>query len=292
VALTSYEEKIWQELEGYFARPDSGPMARFAQAVFKPVELIADRVVPDSALELLGDAIERGLKWVGEIADRSVDVDALLSRFDELGVAATGPEVLRDADFRIMDEVAQGAASSDSIAALLEGAGCGLGGVALIAADIPLLLGISFRVVRRVSLCYGFDPSDPAEKAIAFKVFELAIGGTRERYDRLLELDALYDELDGLDPKERAEKAAVLGALLISREFVKKLAALLLSRKLAQAIPIIGSVVGGGFNYAFVDDVGLVTRQVMRRRVLSRRRAETGVRLLKATVDGAEGDAG
>ena len=100
------------------------------------------------------------------------------------------------------------------------------------------------------------------------------MGGTRERYDKLLELEALSDELDGLDPKERAEKAAVMGALLASREFVKKLAASLLSRKLAQGIPLIGGVIGGGFNFYFVRDVGHVAQQVYRRRVLARRRSD------------------
>src|SRR5581483_4856206 len=101
--------------------------------------------------------------------------------------------------------------------------GCGLGGAALLAADIPLLFGIAFRVVRLVGCAYGTDPASVHEKLIAFKIFELAAGGTRDRYGSLLELDALQDELDGLDPSERAEKAVVLSGLIASREAVKQI---------------------------------------------------------------------
>lgn len=274
MALTPYEEKVWEEVEQYFSEPEESAFGRFSRTVFKPVELVADRVIPERVLELVGDGVEKGLGAIGSMADRTVTADDVLGEFRELGVKADFLEDLNDADFRIMDDVGEAAISRNTLYALVEGAGCGAGGLALLAADIPLLLGLSFRIVRKVGICYGFDCEDPGEKAIAFKVFELAMGGTRERYDKLLELEALSDELDGLDPKERAEKAAVMGALLASREFVKKLAASLLSRKLAQGIPLIGGVIGGGFNFYFVRDVGHVAQQVYRRRVLARRRSD------------------
>jgi hypothetical protein len=272
MALTNYEEKVWEEVEQYFSEPESSAFGKFSRAVFKPVEMVADRMIPTKIMEMVGDAVEMGLRALGNLAAQTTGMEGTLEEFRSLGMDAEDIDDIRDSDLRIMDDVAEAAISQNTLYAGLEGAGCGLGGLALLAADIPLLLGLSFRTVRKVSTCYGFDPDDDGERAIAFKVFELAVGGTRERYDKLLELEALSDELDGLDPKERAEKAAVMGALLTTREVVKKLVATLLSRKVVQAIPLVGAAVGGGFNFYFVRDVGAVAQQVYRRRVLSQRK--------------------
>jgi hypothetical protein len=272
MALTGYEEKVWEEVEEYFSEPEDSAFGKFSRAVFKPVEMVADRMMPTKVMELIGDGVEMGLKTLGRVAEQTTGVAGTLDEFTNLGMEVDDIDDIRDADLRIMDDVCEAAISQNTLYAALEGAGCGLGGLALLAADIPLLLGLSFRSVRKISTCYGFDPDDDGERAIAFKVFELAVGGTRERYDKLLELEALSDELDGLDPKERAEKAAVMGALLTTRELVKKLVSVLLSRKVVQAIPVVGAAVGGGFNYYFVRDVGSVAQQVYRRRVLSQRK--------------------
>lgn len=274
MALTGYEEKVWEEVEQYFSEPEDSAFGKFSRAVFKPVEMVADRLIPTKVMEVVGDGVEMGLKTLGKVAAQTTGVNSTLDEFENLGMDADDIDDIRDADLRIMDDVCEAAISQNTLFAGLEGAGCGIGGLALLAADIPLLLGLSFRTVQKISTCYGFDPDDDGEKAIAFKVFELAVGGTRERYDKLLELEALSDELDGLDPKERAEKAAVMGALLTTREVVKKLVSSLLSRKIVQAIPLVGAAVGGGFNYYFVRDVGQVSQQVYRRRVLSRRRTD------------------
>lgn len=271
MTLTSYEEKVLEEVEQYFSEPEESAFGRFSRTLFKPVELVADRIMPTRLMELVGDGVEMSLKTIGNIADKTYSAEQTVEEFRSFGLDVKDMNDLKSADLRIMDDVCEASVSSNTLLALLEGAGCGAGGLTLLAADIPLLLGLSFRTVRRVASCYGYNPDDDGERAIAFKVFELATAGTRDRYDKLLEIDALTDELDGLDPKERAEKAAVMGALLASREMIKRLVASLLSRKLVQAIPIVGATVGGGFNFYFVKDVGLVAQQVYRRRILNSR---------------------
>jgi len=271
VSLTEYESMVWEEVEEFFTEPEESAFGRFSRTAFKPIELVADRLMPKRLLEMIGDGVEKGLKSISAVAERTVESEDTLEEFRSLGVEAEQIGDLSDADFRIMDDVAEAAISQNTVLALLEGAGCGAGGIALLAADIPLLLGLSFRIVRKIATCYGFDAEDAGERAISFKIFEVGTGGTRERYEKLLELEALSDELDGLDPKERAEKAAVVGAMLASREVMKRLVASLVGRKLVQTLPIVGAVVGGGFNFYFVKDVATVAQMVYRKRVLSRR---------------------
>lgn len=267
--LSEYERKAIEEIEKYFKQPDEGPLGKISRALFKPVEVLTEKIVPDMLLESAGDAIEATLKGITSVSDKTVTTGQVLQEARRLGIAASTVSDLRAYDLQPLDQLSRAVASQNQLIALLEGAGCGLGGVALLAADIPLLFGIAFRVVRLVGCAYGIDPAVPTEKLIAFKIFELAAGGTRDRYGSLLELEALQDELDGLDSQERAEKAVVLSGLIASREAVKRIALMLMRRKLAQLIPIAGAAVGAGFNYLFVADVAECARQVYRRRFLS-----------------------
>lgn len=268
MALSSYEKKAQDEVEQYFRSAEEGLLGRVSKTFFKPVEVFAERLVPDAILEAAGNGVEAALKGIAHVSGTTVDVEAVLRearKHTEVDSVAD----MRRQDLRVCDKVAEDVASRHGLMAALEGAGCGAGGMALIALDIPLLFGVAMRVVRQLSAAYGIDPGAPGEGVLALKVFELASGGTRDRYAELLQLDALRDELDGLEPQKRAEKAAVLATMFMSREAVKRIVSLLLSRKLLQTVPVAGAAVGAGFNYLFVSDIAETARQVYRRRFLA-----------------------
>ncbi len=267
MALSSYEKKAQDEVERYFRSAEEGLLGRVSRTFFKPVEVVAERLVPDSILEAAGNGVEAALKGIAHVSGTTVDVEAVLRearKHTEVDSVAD----MRRQDLRVCDKVAEDVASRHGLLAALEGAGCGAGGMALIALDIPLLFGVAMRVVRQLGAAYGVDPAAPGEGVLALKVFELASGGTRDRYAELLQLDALRDELDGLEPQKRAEKAAVLATMFMSREAVKRIVSLLVSRKLLQTVPVAGAAVGAGFNYLFVSDISETARQVYRRRLL------------------------
>ncbi|MBI3725371.1 EcsC family protein [bacterium] len=266
--LTEYEKKALAEIDDFFKQPEDGALGRLSRFFFKPVELLAERVVPDAVLEGAGDAIEGMLKSVATLSDKTVTTSQVLQEARRLGIGASTVGDLKGHDLEHLDNLSKAVASQNALIAMIEGGGCGLGGLALLAADIPLLFGVAFRVVRLVGCAYGIEPAATGEKVIAFKIFEITAGGTRDRYGALLEIEALKDELDGLDSQERAEKAAVLAGLIVSREGVKRLVAFLARRKLAQMIPLAGAAVGAGFNYMFVSDVAETARQVYRKRFL------------------------
>lgn len=266
--LTEYELKAKDNVAKFFRSPEEGPLGRISRALFKPVELVAERIIPDKVLEIAGDGIEKALKGVSSLSDKTVSASDVLGDARKLGIRAATVADLRGHDLEQLDRLSSGIASQNSLIAALEGAGCGLGGLALLAADIPLLFGVAFRVVRLVGCAYGNDPAGVGEKVVAFKVFELTAGGTRDRYAALLEIEALRDELDGLDPQERAEKAAVLAGLIASREVVRRIVTALAGRKLIQSIPLAGMAVGAGFNYYFVSNIAETARQIYRKRYL------------------------
>ena len=267
MSLNDQEIQALADTEAFFRSPEDGLLGRVSRSLFKPVEVLTERLVPDKILEAAGNGVSGVLKGIATLSDQTLNPDRVI-RVARQHVEVDSLEGLRGAPLEVLDQVSQDILSEHQTIALLEGAGCGMGGAALLAADIPLLFGVALRSVRQVGMAYGFDPTVPGEGVIAFKIFELACGGTRDRYARLLELDTLLDELDGLEPQRRAEKAAVLASLIVTREAVKRVVSLLLGRKLLQAVPVAGAVVGAGFNYLFVQDVGLTARQIYKRRWL------------------------
>jgi hypothetical protein len=273
MSLNAYETQALKEAEDFFLASGDGLLGRVSRTLFKPIEVMTERLIPDKVMEAAGHAVEGILKGIATLSDRTVSTERVLEGA-RAHVEVDTLQELSGQPLQILDELSQAQLGEHGTIALLEGAGCGVGGAALLAADIPLLLGVTLRAVRHVGASYGVDPQAPGEGVIAFKVFELACGGTRDRYAQLLELEALQDELDGLEPQKRAEKAAVLASLIVTREAVKRLVSLLLSRKIFQAVPVAGAVVGAGFNYLFVQDVGEVARQVYRRRWLAHKQAQ------------------
>lgn len=271
-SLSEYEQRAHEEAEAFFRSADDSLLGRMSRALFRPVEVVSERLVPDKILELAGQGVEGALKGIATLSDRTLSTETVLRAARETEPSVTTLEDLRAQDLRLLDELSTKQLTEGETLALLEGAGCGVGGAALLAADIPLLFGVTLRCVRQIGAAYGVDPETPGEAVIAFKIFELACGGTRDRYGQLLELEALQDELDGLEPQRRAEKAAVLASLIMTREAVKRLVSLVLSRKIFQAVPVAGALVGAGFNYLFVQDVGQTARQVYRRRWLHAKR--------------------
>ena len=267
VSLSPQEAKALADTEAFFRSAEEGLLGRVSRSLFKPVEILTERLIPDKILEMAGNGVAGVLKGIATLSDQTLSPERVL-RIARQHLEVDTLEDLGCAPLEVIDEVSRDVLSEHQTLAALEGAGCGVGGFALLAADIPLLFGVTLRSVRQVGMAYGVDPNTAGEGVIAFKIFELACGGTRDRYARLLELDTLLDELDGLEPQRRAEKAAVLASLIVTREAVKRIVSLLLGRKLLQAVPVAGAVVGAGFNYLFVQDVGETARQIYRRRWL------------------------
>ena len=267
MTLNAAEQRALDETETYFRDPGESILGRASRAVFRPVEALAERLVPDRFLELAGGGVEGVLKGISSISDKTLDLGGVLREARKYA-EVDDVEDMKSQPLDVVDRVAEACSSQGQLLAALEGAGCGAGGVALLAADIPLLFGVCMRTVRHIGACYGVDPKLPGEDVIAFKVFELACGGTQDRYAELLEIDTLADELDGLEQSQRAEKAAVLAGLFMSREAIKSIVGKLLPRKVFQTIPLAGTLVGAGFNYMFVADVAKTASMVYRRRFL------------------------
>jgi uncharacterized protein (DUF697 family) len=134
----------------------------------------------------------------------------------------------------------------------VEGGGTGLGGIVLIAADIPLLFGINLRLIQQVGASYGFDVSGPSFSPLVLSIFNVAASGSREsKNESLREITVAAAAL----AHEGDYKGRVSGTFRdqnrhLPREITKNMG----GRKLAQLVPIAGAAIGAGINYWFTTE--------------------------------------
>src|SRR5690606_17428505 len=87
------------------------------------------------------------------------------------GATAKSIKALAEEDLEVLDRTARRFFGENKVAAMLEGAGCGFGGWAFVAADVPALFTLSFRAVQQIGASYGFDMRDPEMVHVVMRVF-------------------------------------------------------------------------------------------------------------------------
>ena len=156
---TGYELKVLDEIrEWEEAKP--GMVIQALDLIGKPISMMIENV-PGSTRIIIGKAVTGFMHMLKDISYWTYTENSILKKARKAGLDVTSIHDLGDCDIEKLDELAREYFTANKIIAALEGAGCGLGGLALIAADIPALFGISFRSIQQIGSCYGFNMQDP-----------------------------------------------------------------------------------------------------------------------------------
>ena len=153
---------------------------------------------------------------------------------------------------------------------ILGAALAGLGGALLLAADIPVLFTVNFRLIQQVAASYGFPLRGPEYTPLVVGIFNVAASGSREaKSDALRELSvAAAAFAHGSGYKGRKVQGTLREQIgHVPREIAKNLGA----AKLGQMIPIAGAAVGAGVNYWFTDQTAQATMMLARALYLERK---------------------
>lgn len=141
-----------------------------------------------------------------------------------------------------------------SVVGVGAGAAPGMGTIATaMAGDAIFVLGSASRAVSHMAMCYGYDPSDPAEAVYVLSVINLGsamtAGGKYAAYQELSKLTQLL--------ARRASWKQLNEHILprLAQAFAVRFGGRLTQRKLGQLVPVAGIVVGAGLNYKMLDDV-------------------------------------
>ena len=281
--LSEYERRALQEIEASNA-PGSGVLSRAISYVSdtKAIRWVAGHVppIPLSITRPVLKSVQGFLEVLKDASYFTYSDQVILraARREHLDVERISD--LADKDLDALDRVARSFFAENKIMSALEGAGTGLGGLILIAADIPAVFAVAFRAIQQIGASYGFDMKDPNMTPIVLSALGFAAGA-----EEATKVAALADMhmaarllARRLSYKKVAERTAIGGAInalkLASKNMPQEIAKNITKKKLAQMIPVVGAVVGAGFNYWFISDTSRTAYMLFREMYLARKYPE------------------
>ena len=266
--LTSYEKGVQREIEEW-QRAEGSFLMQAVNWAMQPLDWVVRQVVSPDLEEQADEVVTQFLSIINDASEWTHDPADVLAEARRNGVEVDKIQDLRDQPLEKLDELARGHFTQNAVLAAVEGGGAGLGGVVLIAADIPLLFGINLRLIQQISSCYGFPITGPAYRPLVLSVFNVAATGGREsKSSAVREISvAAAAFANELEYKGRVRGSFKDQNRHVPREIVKNL----LGRKIAQTIPIAGAAVGAGVNYWFTTETANAAYMLFRALYLERK---------------------
>jgi hypothetical protein len=248
----------------------SGLARQAADLAMRPVDWAVGQVVPPEVLDRLSEAVGQALGYLNDASTWTFEEEDVLEKARARGIDAEGVEALRDVPLEELDPLARGFFNQNALLAAIEGGGASLGGPLLIAADVPLLFTINFRVIQQVAASYGFPLRAPEFQPLVVSIYNVAASNSRDaKHAALRELSvaaAAFAHETGYRGR-RAQDTFREQNRHVPRELAKNLAA----RKLGQLIPIAGAAVGAGVNYWFTEQTAETSSMLFRSLYLERK---------------------
>ena len=227
-------------------------------------------------LDELGNYIQTGGQY---LIDEAPVMRRLAETAGRPGAFLT-PEKAADLPLACLNRASEEIKASRVRFARYQGAVTGLGGLFTLAADIPLLLGTSLKVIQEMALVYGYDPRIPSERAFAVYCLQFSssdIVGKR----------AILNRLSSWETGERMRESVSL--LEGWREVIMNYGDQWGWKKLFQMVPVAGAIFGAWINQSAVEEVAEAARMMYRkRRVLAKlERMGGGIEAGRSSMKGA-----
>lgn len=247
------------------------------------------RKAADALPDWSGTAVQSIQKTLARASRAGLSPNRVVALHTKRGHDVASLRDLRRLDLEQVDAVRGRAASwYFPAAAALSGASAGLvisGGELVIAAsagaaaapsggaitgafvaDAAVVLGLASRAVGQVSLFYGYDPEEPAEKLFVLSVVNVGTASSVAAKNR-----AMSDVSRLTQALFRGKTWEVLNETVIakvSQQFAKAFSFRLTKKGLGKAVPAVGIVVGGTLNWTTLEGIVDAAEMAYRRRFL------------------------
>jgi len=169
--LNPHERLVRAEIERWRDEKDS-VLTKALNVTGLPVGWAYERI-PDAGRRTVERAVLGFMEMLRDASRWTYPDGGIVKEARKVGIEVDDYRDLADHDLEKLDRIARSYFGTNKVVAALEGGGCGLGGVALIAVDIPLLFGVAFRAVQQIGSCYGFDMEDPEMTPVVVSVFNV-----------------------------------------------------------------------------------------------------------------------
>lgn len=221
---------------------------------------LLDRITPKiihnwigQLLDELGAYIQTGGRYLihqNGILDR-------LAREADQPAGALGLSQVPHLPLAVMNRTAESLTESRVELAKYQGATTGVGGFLTLAADIPVLLGLSLKTAQEMALVHGYDPREKKERIFIVQCLQFASSDYVGKQAILKNLSAFHD-----GSAERESFSQLQGW----REVIATYRDHFGWKKLFQLVPIAGILFGAWINKSTIEEVAEASRMLYRKR--------------------------
>lgn len=225
--------------------------------------MLLDKLTPKFIQDKIGVAIDELGNYIQTGGQYLVNEENILKKFavdsspDELRM-----DSLEHVPLSKMDEVADEISISRTKMATVQGATTGIGGLFTLAIDIPVLLGLSLKVLQEISICYGYNPKEKEERIFIVKCLQFTSSDIVGKKAILEELSTYHQE---------NQNQQMISQLQGWREVVATYRDSFGWKKLFQMIPIAGMIFGAFINRSSINDVAEAGKMLFRKRRIMER---------------------
>ncbi len=275
-ALTPYEQQAVREIIQW-RDEKAGALASRLNLIDRPVRWIYDRAVPNQLVTRIAAAVNGFLEMLRDASYWTYSDKDILRSASRAGLCASSAEDLAACDLMDLDRLAMTYFTANKVIAALQGAGCGIGGLALLAADLPALFTISLRAIQQIGACYGMEMRSPSMTPVIMNIlntgasFDTALRSRAFRDTRLV-LPDLADNEAVRRVIERIQSGTLEEIVRhnlhrIPAEMARNIA----QKKLVQLIPLVSAGISAGFNYWFMSNTLQSSYMIFRKLYLERK---------------------
>jgi hypothetical protein len=298
--MSDYERIAWERLRSLVAermdKKDRVP-ARVRRSMDNAGDKARDAWDKVPGTDDLEEALVKALRGLKDLtldpAMASVSEKSVVRRFVKHGLDVKVISDIRNLDLEQLDRVRPKLRTRYSAAAAVEGAAAGLvitGGellaafgtvfgagagaapgagsiAAAVAFDAATVIAASARVTAHVGTYYGYEVSTPEEEFFALSAMSFSNSGPQAA--KLMAFQQLSTVTQQLVRRKAWAELNEKVIVKIITEMFERLGLVITKRKLGQAIPVAGVVIGAGLNASYLQSVGRDSELAYRMRFLA-----------------------
>ncbi|QCJ45223.1 EcsC family protein [Bacillus sp. S3] len=228
--------------------------------------VLLDKLTPKFIQEKIGLMIDELGSFIQSGGQYLISEKSILKKFSSKDTSlerdTLSIQQLEQLPISKMDVVANEIRNSRTNMATIQGATTGVGGLFTLAIDIPLLLGLSLKVLQEIALSYGYDPKDKSERIFIVKCLQFSSSD-------IVGKKAILEDLSTFDLERQNNH--MVSQLQGWREVVTTYRDNFGWKKLFQMIPIAGMIFGAFINRSSLGDVAEAGMMLYRKRRIVKR---------------------
>ena len=285
---SDYERKAHKQIHEW-KNPELGWFGQSMEVIGWPRDSLGTVVKSAGDTVGLGHVVNGALagtvEVLGDAAAWTVRPEAVYERFRKAGRGIQQRIDILELDLEHVDAVVGWLDTKYKGLACAEGAAAGAAGIPGLIVDVPALIALNMRAIAEFATYYGFDVASQRERLFAMHVLGLASSpSARAKMRVMAQLARIAVDASKKKAWKDIEKAVLARVI---RQIAKALGIRLTKAKLAQAVPIMGAAVGGGFNAYYTARVCDSAFHLYRERFLAEK---YGAAIIDVTAKPAEGE--